>query len=338
MTYSQDLRERVIAAVKNNVASQAKIAQLFGVSLPTIEGWLRRCRETGKVASLPHSGGPKRRLSSSQLESLRAFLLEGATAHGWENDHWSAKRVAEIIRRHFKIECSSHYAWAVLRQDLGWTSQRPIQRSKERDDTEIQRWRTQDFPRILEDARKKEAYLVFIDESGFLLAPIISRTFAPRGKTPIIKVADPHGGISVAGAITVSPIQKRLGFLYYLLPYNENFRSDSIAQFLDEIYHRISKPFMVLWDGMAIHSSTRVRNYRDQHTRIIFEEFPAHAPELNPVDKIWFYTKYDRLSNYAPATLNELSHRLIQEFVTLQSKPNVLAWCIKETGLKLVLG
>lgn len=336
MTYSQDLRERVIAAVKANIGSQAKISRIFGVSLPTIERWLRRWRERGNVAALPHNGGPKRRLASSQLESLRALLLEGAIAHGWENDHWSAKRVAEMIRRHFKIECSSHYAWAVLRQDLGWTSQRPIQRSKERDDIEIQRWRTQEFPRILEDARKKEAYLVFIDESGFLLAPIISRTFAPRGKTPVIKVADPHGRISAAGAITVSPIQKRLGFIYYLLPDNENFRGNSIAQFIGEIYYRISKPLIILWDGIAIHSSLPVRNYRDQHKRITFEELPAHAPELNPVDKVWFYTKYDRLSNYAPATLNELRTRLIQEFVTLQKKPNVLAWCIKETGLNLV--
>lgn len=332
------MRERVIAAVKANIGSQAKIARIFGVSVPTIERWLRRWRETGNVSALPHSGGPKPRLSPNQLESLRTLLLEGAVTHGWENDHWSAKRVAEIIRRHFGIECSSSHAWAVLRQDLGWTSQRPIQRSKERDETEIQRWVTEEFPRILRDARRKEAYLVFIDESGFLLAPIISRTFAPRGKTPIIKVADPHGRISVAGAVTVSPIQKHLGFLYYLLPDNENFHGDSVARFLDEIYRRISRPIIALWDGISIHSSKPVNSYREQRKRIAFEEFPAYAPELNPVDKVWFYTKYDRLANYAPATLNELRDRLIQEFVTLQSKPNVLAWCIKETGLKSVLG
>ena len=294
--YSQDLRERAIAALEAGM-TQAEVATLFRIHKSTLEKWWYRWRDTGNVVALPYHGGPQRRLSSDQLESLRALLLEGAAAHGWENDQWSAKRVSEIIQRHFGIECSSRHAWTVLTQYLGWTSQRPIQRSKERDDTEIQRWVAQDFPRILRDARRKEAYLAFIDESGFLLAPIISRTFAPRGKTPIIKVADPHGRISVAGAITVSPIQKRLGFLYHLLADNENFHGSSTALFLNEIYHRISRPIIILWDGFSIHSSKPVSNYREQHPRITFEEFPAHAPELNPVDKVWFYAKYDCLSN-----------------------------------------
>jgi transposase len=225
----------------------------------------------------------------------------------------------------------------ILTQYLGWTSQRPTRQLKERDEAEIQRWKEQDFPRILKDARRKGAYLVFVDESGFMLAPIIRRTFAPRGKTPVIKVGDPHSRISVAGAITVSPVQKRLGFLHHLLSDNANFHGDSIAQFLNEICHRISGPIILLWDGVSIHSSKPVAQYLGKHCRIAVEEFPAHASELNPVDKVWFYTKYDRLSNYAPNALDELRHRLIQEFLALERKSNVLTWCIMETGLDLKL-
>ena len=114
-----------------------------------------------------------------------------------------------------------------------------------------------------------------------------------------------------------------------------NFHSDSIVQFLNEICHRISKPMIVLWDGIPIHSSAPVTEFLEQHGRVNIKGLPAHAPELNPVDKIWFYTKYNRLSNYAPSTLNELRRRMIQEFINLQNKPNVLAWCIRETGLSL---
>jgi hypothetical protein len=225
----------------------------------------------------------------------------------------------------------------ILTQYLGWTSQRPTRQLRERDDDEIQRWKEQDFPRILRDARKNGAYLVFIDESGFMLEPIIRRTFAPRGKTPVIKISDPHGRISVAGAITVSPEQKRLGFLYHLLPDNANFHGDSIVQFLIEIYRRITGPMIVSWDGVSIHASKPVKEYLEQHHRITIEEFPAHASELNPVDKIWFYTKYDRLANYAPPTLDDLRHRLIQEFHAVERKSNVLTWCVIETGLDLKL-
>jgi transposase len=334
-SYSQDLRERVIAALEAGEETQAEIAERYGIHESTLDKWWYRWRTTNSCAALPYAGGRKRRLSTDQLETLRQLLIQGATVQGWENDLWTAKRVADTVQRHFGVDCSSHYAWTILRQYLGWTSQRPVRRVKEGDDVEIMRWREQDFPRILRDAARKEASLVFIDESGFMFEPVIRRTFAPPGKPPVIKIADPHSRISVAGAITVSPIQKRLGFLYHLLPDNANFHGDSTAQFLSEIYHRISRPIIVLWDGVSIHSSKPVNEYLEWHHRITLEEFPPYAPDLNPVDKVWFYMKYDLLFNYTPSTLDELRQRLIQEFVDLQSKPNVLAWCISETGLSL---
>jgi hypothetical protein len=50
---------------------------------------------------------------------------------------------------------------------------------------------------ILHRAGKRHAYIVFVDESGFMLAPLRRRTWAPRGCTPIIKISEPHGRISV---------------------------------------------------------------------------------------------------------------------------------------------
>lgn len=159
--YSQHLRECVIAALEAGVETQAEVAERFHVSKSTVEKWWYRWKATDSCAALPYAGGRKRRLSADQLETLRRLLIQGAAAQGWENDLWTAKRVAETIRRHFGIECSPRHAWTILTHYLGWTSQKPIQRLKERDDAEIQRWREQDFPRILRDATRKEAHLVF---------------------------------------------------------------------------------------------------------------------------------------------------------------------------------
>ena len=64
MAYSQDLRERVIAAVKAGKHSQAKIAETFGISESTVEKWKRRWQDTKSVAALPFAGGPVRVLKS----------------------------------------------------------------------------------------------------------------------------------------------------------------------------------------------------------------------------------------------------------------------------------
>ena len=62
MAYSQDLRERVIAAVHAKGQSLEQIAQTFSVSPATVDNWVRRWRETGSVAALPWAGGVKRSL------------------------------------------------------------------------------------------------------------------------------------------------------------------------------------------------------------------------------------------------------------------------------------
>jgi len=60
--YSSDLRQRVVAAVRDGEMSQAAIAKAFSVSLGTVENWWRSWRATGRTAPLPHAGGTKRTL------------------------------------------------------------------------------------------------------------------------------------------------------------------------------------------------------------------------------------------------------------------------------------
>lgn len=64
--YSQDLRDRVLAAVKETKLSQAKIAKAFKISKSTLEKWLQRQRETGACTALPHGGGHTRALAGCE--------------------------------------------------------------------------------------------------------------------------------------------------------------------------------------------------------------------------------------------------------------------------------
>lgn len=55
--YSMDLRERLVAAWREERLSQAALAARFRVSTGTVSYWLRRVEETGSVTPTPHSGG-----------------------------------------------------------------------------------------------------------------------------------------------------------------------------------------------------------------------------------------------------------------------------------------
>lgn len=71
--YSQDLRERVIAAVRAGQQSLGEVAQTFGVSESTVDKWHKRWKDTGSVAALPFAGGRRRALRDCAA-TLRAAV------------------------------------------------------------------------------------------------------------------------------------------------------------------------------------------------------------------------------------------------------------------------
>ncbi len=67
------------------------------------------------------------------------------------------------------------------------------------------------------------------------------------------------------------------------------------------------------------------------------EFFPPYSPELNPVDRAWFYLKYDRLPNYAPTTIARLRSTIESEITRLQHQPDLLRSFIRRSEVPLSL-
>lgn len=171
-------------------------------------------------------------LSDAQIVELERLLLQGATAHGWVNSLWTYQRVAELIRKHFGVSLCTGTVRTTLKNRMGWTCQKPRQQIKERDEDEIRRWKTEEFDHIKSEASRRNAYLAFVDESGFMLAPTRRRTLAPSGRAPIVDVTDPHARISAIAAIAFSPKRRCANLQFQLLPDNANFNGASVTTFL----------------------------------------------------------------------------------------------------------
>jgi transposase len=180
-----------------------------------------------------------------------------------------------------------------------------------------------------------ESYIVFIDEAGFMLDPLVRKTWAPRGKTPVIRVTTPHERISVIGAMTLRRSPVRFGFHFHLLPDNMNFHGNSVAAFLTHLRATLHGPVTVLWDEIRIHSSFPVRDFLLSHPDVEIVQFPPYAPELNPVDYVWSYVKYARLSNYCPKDSIELRETVFNELSRVKRSPRLLRSLFSGTGLSL---
>jgi transposase len=194
------------------------------------------------------------------------------------------------------------------------------------------------LPRILEESREREALLVFLDESGFQLTPVVRRTYAPRGRTPIVEAWHRKGRVSAIGAVTVSRSRRKPNLYFRLLPDYANAHGEDTVAFLAKLRGEIKGPMTILWDQSKIHQrSGVVKAYLARHPEIVAEDFPDYAPEANPDEGVWGWTKYHRLPNYAPENTAELRLRLCRELAALRRRPALLASFIRHAEIPLRL-
>jgi transposase len=314
--------------------SPTLVAHILGVDRSSLYRWLQQAEQgPAALAARPHPHRPPR-LSTAQLGELEAALAEGPTAHGWPNDLWTTERVGEVIFRRFQIRYHHDHIGRFLRQRLGWTPQKPRRVARERDEEAIRNWKAEKFPRIAEAAQQRGAHMVFLDESGYLLNPSVRRTWAPRGQTPLLDALDRRDRISAISSISVSPVTQRLGLQFDLLPDNTNVHAEDIVSYLRRLKEQLGRPLTILWDGSTIHDKSKlVRAFLAEHPEIVTEKLPAYAPELNPDELVWAWTKYGRLSNLAANHTDWLRTYLITEMSYLQENPQLLASFIEKTKL-----
>jgi len=140
-------RRRAVQLIQQG-ESPTLIARILGVRRQSLYRWQDMARAGPQGLSAKPPPGRKKRLDDAQLQQLETLLLQGAQEHGWPNDLWTARRVTEVIRRHFGIKLHPEHVRNILKRRLGWSSQKPEQRARERNEKEIARWRRQEFPRI----------------------------------------------------------------------------------------------------------------------------------------------------------------------------------------------
>jgi transposase len=245
-------REQAVRAVAGG-ESRKTVAKVLGVHYKTVARWVRQDRTPGGVAAkAPHRTEPG--LSDADLRKLETLLLKGAKAHGWHNELWTAARVARLIEREFDLDYHPEHVRKILRRRLGWTSQKPRRRARERNDKEVARWVGDEFPRIVRQAHQRKAYLVFLDESGFFLTPTVRRTLAPRGRTPVLDAWDRRDRWSAISCVTVSPAAGRPGLYFDLLCHNVH--GEDVVEFLAKLRRRLGR-FTVVWDRNQIHSKSK---------------------------------------------------------------------------------
>ena len=186
-------------------------------------------------------------------------------------------------------------------------------------------------------AARRRAYLVLIDESGFLLSPLVRRTLAPRGQTPVLKTWGGHRErVSAIAALTISPGRRHIGL--YFCTYPKTFvNQERAADFLRNLLKRLRGPVIVVWDGGPMHKGASIRAVLRDFPRLSLERLPPYTPELNPVEYLWNHLKYGVLPNFVPDDVVHLAHVLQRRFRRARLSPLRLRSFFAQSGLPIRL-
>lgn len=126
---------------------QAEVARRLRVSRAAAHYWYITWKKKGKDGLRRKQPGPKPRLTEKKLAVLSQALLAGPLAAGYGTNLWTLGRVADTIKRRVHVSVSQTHAWRIL-QALGWTSQKPETRYRDRNEAAIKRWKEESWPRI----------------------------------------------------------------------------------------------------------------------------------------------------------------------------------------------
>jgi transposase len=165
---------------------------------------------------------------------------------------------------------------------------------------------------------------VFIDESGLLMAPLVRRSWGPRGNTPLLyQRTRSHQKVSVIAALCVAPTRDRVR-LYFRLHADANVNAHAVIDFLRVLLRQLPGPIVLIWDRLQAHRSKATGEFLARHERLHAHLLPPYAPELNPVENVWGYLKMNPLANYAPLDLEGLLQSTRHHGRSLQRKQDLI--------------
>lgn len=281
----EEMRKQAVARVKDGV-TQTEVAENFGVHRTTVWKWNKKFAEGGEDALVGTKGtGRPPTLTAEQFAELKQNITEKTPENfGLGTQLWTLPAVRTMMAAEFGVEVHRTTAMRMLHK-LGLTPQKPTRRSVERDEDAIERWKTEDFPKILAGAKSDGARILFEDEAQVREDASTGTTWAERGKRPIIRVPGTRRRINVISF--VSPT----GQLWFEC-YKESLDATLFITFLMVLLREVRGKIVLILDKHPAHVAKATMEFvRERSDRLSLHFLPGYAPDLNPDEHIWHLLK-----------------------------------------------
>lgn len=255
-----------------------EICKIYGVDRDTVSLWYDKWEASGIVGIFDsqRTGRPKmltQEEATMVLENiknnprnLKAVATEIKKATGKSPSVKTIKRIAK----------AAGMLWKRVRKSL----------KTKRDEVAFQMAKAE-IKQLLEQQEAGKIDVLFFDESGFTLEPVVPYAWQPVGETITIP----------------SSKSKRLnvlGFMSYngnVTPYvfEGSITSNEVVACFDALAGQgFEKPTWIIIDNAPIHTSVLFKEKIDEweSKNLYIKNIPAYSPELNLIEILWKHIKY----------------------------------------------
>ncbi|MBD2449293.1 IS630 family transposase [Nostoc sp. FACHB-152] len=265
------------------VSQGAKIEELsriFQVSYKTLYNWMSRWESEGVLGlyNKPGRGTPSK-LNETQKQKIREWAKQQPRQLKQVvqkvKEEWGITVSSKTIKRIIKMLSMS---WHRMRRDVGGEPDPIEYKEKSAQLTQLKQ---------LEDEGKINLY--YLDETGFCL---------------ILSV--PYGWQEIGEYLTIpsrrSPRLNVLGIMNrnnHLEAYVsfQSINSDVIITCIDTFFPQVDKPTVIVVDQSSIHTSNTILDKIEEwkESGITIFELPTYSPQLNLIEILWRFIKYEWL-------------------------------------------
>ena len=261
------------------------------------------------------STGVGRRLTAEQ-ESEVQKLIRDKTPDQIKMPYalWSRMAVMELIGQRFKIKLPVRTVGTYLAR-WGFTPQKPIKKAYEQRPVEVRAWLDNSYPVIAERAKAEGAEIHWGDETGLRSDDVRGRSFAPKGKTPVVRVNSKRENVGLISTVT------NQGKVRWMV-LNGALDSDQLIAFLKRLVKDAKRKIFLILDNLRVHHAKLVKAWLAKHEDEI-EVFylPSYSPELNP-DEMLNADLKQAVTTKAPArTKGQLLKTTTSHMRKLQKSP-----------------
>jgi transposase len=257
-----------------------EIAHIYHADRDSVSSWIDKWEQSGTegLFDKPRSGKPPA-LSESEIGVVMELIKE--------HPHSPKIILARIFEKIGKIISISTLKRLVRKMNFRWKRMRKSVKNK-RDETEFEKSRIE-IEELKEQHRSGKIDLRFFDESGFSLGSFVPYGYQPIGETIEIETTN----------------RRRLNVLGFMNTDNqlESFCFECtvdtrvVIRCFDEFSKIIKKKTVVILDNSSTHRSEEFEEMIPKWKKkgLFVKYLPEYSPELNLVEILWRFVKYEWL-------------------------------------------